>query len=336
MTRVGIRSATRSGAGLAAAGLAAFVAALMMVVLLVPAQASARPLYVSLGDSWSVGFQPINDQGQVTDRGGRETVGYDGYLLRAARQQYPNLHLVSLGCGGERSGTMVFGGKPCAKRRPWNGRSAQSSQLAYAERFLRANRGRVKLVSVVIGGNDLAPCARESDIVGCVTRGLGAVRRNIPIIARRLRAAVGPGVPIVGSGYADVLLGEWVYGGRALAEASVPIFRDLFMPALRRGYAAGGALFVDVAREWGTYDGFDETVNLPPYGEIPRNVATLCRLGWYCQANRDIHLKDAGYKRVADQHYRLLRPILVRQAARDRARARQQGAGGGRLPSLAG
>ena len=53
------------------------------------------------------------------------------------------------------------------------------------------------------------------------------------------------------------------------------------------GYSAKGVL------------GRDELVTMEPYGVIPRPVAEVCRLTYYC-AYRDIHARTSGYRVIAE------------------------------------
>src|SRR5437868_2482157 len=89
-----------------------------------PAQAHSHAYYLALGDSLAYGFQPV----QPLDR-------TEGYVpqLRAALDH--GLVLNNLGCPGETTTTLLNGGI-C----PYPG---ATSQLAAAERFLRAHRNQV-------------------------------------------------------------------------------------------------------------------------------------------------------------------------------------------------
>ena len=86
-----------------------------------------------------------------------------------------------------------------------------ATQIAAAERFLREHRGKVGLITVSIGGNDVTACAR-----GASTRSPASappsqpIKQNVTRIAERLRKAAGQEGRIVGITYPDVILGEWV------------------------------------------------------------------------------------------------------------------------------
>jgi lysophospholipase L1-like esterase len=306
--------------------LRAAVAALVVFGLL-PAAAQARTApryYVSLGDSYAQGVQPIGPgQADIATH-----QGYTDVLLRRARGVLPGLKLARLGCGGATTDSIITGSKPCGEKLPYRSTSRATSQLTYATKFMRAHRGQIALVTISIGGNDVAPCASAGDlnaIVQCVTTGMASIKRNLPVIARDLRRAAGPKAVILGSTYPDVVLGQWVKGssGQQLATASVPIFRDQLNPLLKKTYAKRHIGFVDATNAFGAYIPFDETSDLAPFGQVPKAVANICTLAWYC-ADRpqgpDIHLRPAGYRKLAGLYFasarkklRALRPSSARR-----------------------
>lgn len=268
--------------------------------LLTPAAASAasRSLYVSLGDSYAVGYQATG-QG----RGHTTRNGFADQLPGLAHKRGYRLRLVNFGCGGATTASMLEQTAPCpppargVSGRTWGGRT----QVAAAERFLKANRGRVALVTVSIGGNDVTRCGRDADPVTCVGTAAALIKKNVTTIAKRLRAAAGRKVRIVGITYPDVILGQYVGAGanRDFAKLSVVAFRSIINPALEAAYAKGRARFVDVTKATGAYTPFEQTTDLAPYGRIPVAVAKVCELTYFCRF-RDIHMTTPGYRIIAD------------------------------------
>lgn len=281
---------------LAACGLA------LAFVLLLPAAATAAQrdsqLYVSLGDSYATGFQ-VTGQG----RGENTRKGFANLLLPAARERGHRFELVNFGCGGEDSTSILRRKRACEGPAVGGPRYGGRTQIAAAERFLRRNRGEVGLITVSIGGNDVTECARAADAIACVGPAVERVRKNVRTLVRRLRAAAGPKPRIVGITYPDVILGAWVTGQPAdqdLARLSVIAFRQLVNPALKQAYeSVKRGRFVDVTAATGAYGSLDETVDFPPYGVIPKPVADVCRLTYYCEL-RDIHARTVGYRLIAD------------------------------------
>ncbi|MGH8980574.1 MAG: SGNH/GDSL hydrolase family protein [Acidimicrobiales bacterium] len=261
--------------------------------------------YVSLGDSYSVGYQPSPTPGA--------TAGYTGYVARKA-----HLRLANFGCGGATTASILTV-DGCTQ--PY-GPAAKANAVAYANKtqaaaavaFLRAHRGHIALITVSISGNDITHCATVSNPTGCVLTAVPEIEKNVTTLARELRAAAGKHVPLIGLTYPDVLLGLWVYppgqADTSLASLSVTAFKSLLNPALTKAYGAAGGVLVDVTKLAGGYVALSKTTTLAPYGTIPVAVANTCELTWYCTQG-NIHAKSAGYeligKAVVSRYDRLKR-----------------------------
>jgi len=261
----------------------------LLAVLALPASAAAvtrvADRYLSLGDSYAIGYQPT-----APGRGAATRNGFADQLLPLARERgYRGLRLVNLGCGGATSTSML-----ALPGCPLPARSAPSyrgrTQLGAAERYLRRNRGRVALVTVSIGGNDVTSCAAAGPGAGaCVVAAARLLDRNVRVIARRLRRAAGRDVRIVGLTYPNVLLGLATTGAPedlALAQLSVTAFREVVNPTLASAYASARIGFIDVTRATGGY------------APLPVAAATICRISFFCEL-RDIHLRTEGYGEMA-------------------------------------
>ncbi|MGH9092461.1 MAG: GDSL-type esterase/lipase family protein [Acidimicrobiales bacterium] len=289
--------------GHAAATLAGALALLVLGLLLASCgggtpsgQSTGTRYYVSLGDSYAVGFQPSPQPGGATG----------GYTAVVASRTH--LTLVNFGCGGATT-TSILRTDGCTH--PYGPPAATSrssyphqTQAAAAEAFLRAHRGHVGLVTVSIGGNDVTDCAKNADPVSCVGGATTEIKAHVSTLAKGLRAAAGTGVPILGLTYPDVILGEWVYPPSSpdttLASLSVTAFKSLINPALRSAYATGGARFVDVTSHTAAYVPLTRTTALAPYGTIPVAVATVCKLTWYCKLG-NIHATTTGYHLIGHE-----------------------------------
>lgn len=245
--------------------------------------------YVSIGDSYAVGFQPVPTPGP--------TAGYTAYVA-----QKTHLRLVNFGCGGATT-TSLLSVDGCAH--PYGPPAAtgaiaypSQTQAAAAVAFLRAHRGHVGLVTVSIGGNDVTHCASVAKPTTCVLSAVPTIEKNVTTLARELRRAAGKPVPIFGLTYPDVLLGLWVYPpghtNTALASLSVTAFRSLLNPALSKAYGSAGGQLVDVTKVAGSYVALSKTTTFAPYGTVPVAVADTCRLTWFCTQG-NIHAKTAGY-----------------------------------------
>jgi len=272
----------------------------LVATLALPAAAQAakpeQQYYVSLGDSYASGYQPT-----APGTGANTRNGFAYQVPKLATARGYRYELVNFGCGGETTVSLLQRKERCSGAVPDGRQYAGRTQIAAAERFLRAHRGKVGLITVSIGGNDVTKCTRDADPVPCVVAAVTAINENVTTIARRLRAAAGKNVRIVGTTYPDVILGQWVgeNANQELAKLSVGAFRDFINPALTRAYAAAGGKLVDVTAASGAYGSLDELVTFPSGTLVPKPVADVCRLTYYCQF-RDIHARTSGYKLIAD------------------------------------
>ena len=253
------------------------------------AKGKGTQYYVSLGDSYASGYQP--DKGNTRE-------GFVYQVPALARKRGYNLKVVNFGCGGattksmmEQVGCPKAGLGPGAK--PFN-----KTQIAAATDFIRANRKKVALITVSISGNDVTRCVSAPDPITCVADAQAAIKANVGNAARQLRAAAGRKPVLVGTTYPDVVLGAWVRGNQSIASLSVVAFERLINPTLKDSYAEGNGRFVDVTRETGAYGDMSVMETLAPYGSIPKPVAEVCRISWYCEKG-DIHARKAGYAIIA-------------------------------------
>jgi lysophospholipase L1-like esterase len=271
-------------------------------VLLIAAPAAAasrkKQFYVSLGDSYSTGHQPTG-----TGIGGSTRNGFADQLVTIARSRGYRLKLVNFGCGGETTTSILARKSACPLPAVGGPNYTGRTQAAAAARFLRRHRGEVALITVSIGGNDVTACANAPDAAACAIPAMNRARKNIAKLVRRLRAAAGRKVRIVGTTYPDVLLGLWTTGkesDRNLARLSVYGFRVLINPALKQAYeSVKRSRFVDVTAASGAYGSLDETTTFEPYGVIPVPVARVCELTYYCEL-RDVHARTSGYRLIAE------------------------------------
>jgi lysophospholipase L1-like esterase len=266
------------------------LAAVGVMATPVVAQATkATPTYyVSLGDSYSVGYQP----------GLGATPGYTAYVANKT-----HLTLVNFGCAGATT-TSILNTIGCPQTLPHTKGAVSystSTQAAAADAFITAHLGHIGLITVSIGGNDVTACASAANPIPCVGTAVTGITTNVSSLASGLRAAAGPKVPIIGLTYPDVILGEYVYPSQpataariSLATLSVTAFKSLINPALSNAYTQALGSFVDVTTATGAYTPLTKTVKLKPYGTIPAPVAEVCTLTWFCSKG-NIHAKTKGY-----------------------------------------
>ena len=246
--------------------------------------------YLALGDSLSQGVQPNSSGASVETRS-----GYADQLYAVLRQRDPGLRLIDLGCPGETTATMIHGGI-CS----YHG----GSQLAAADRFLRAHRGHVSLITVDIGANDPNKCMTLSnpiDFVPCLGKSAMRTSANLTKIMISLRPAAAR-ARIIGMNYYLPELAEWRNGflGEAvarLAETAAVGYNNL----LTRVYQNYGARIADVFGAFHTTD-FANDVTVRGFGRLPRNVAAICQWTWQCARpprGPNQHANQAGYAVIA-------------------------------------
>ena len=250
------------------------------LVLMAPGAfaASKAAYYVSVGDSLAQGYQPIGGPFSPLGIEGYNQ-GYADQLFKAVRGDYQQLQLVKLGCGGETTKTMVLGAVYC-------GFSA-GSQLAQAEQFLTAHRGEIAFITIDVGANDTFQYGDEAT---------ATIITYLPQILAGLRAAVGPGVPIIGMNYYGVVLPEIWNATHDITALQSYVATQLgpFNGLLGSIYASAGVPVADVKRIQVT----DTTL----VDGTPLDVLRECQWTWICASpphGPDIHANTDGYDVIA-------------------------------------
>lgn len=253
------------------------------------AKEAPEKYYVSLGDSYSVGYQP--------EPTGGPTAGYTGIVAADT-----HMKLVNFGCGGATTESILdtVGCKVPYGPTALTGRATYTTktQAAAAEAFISSHRGEIGLITVTIGGNDVTSCAGAQNATTCVLAVVPKIKKNVKTLASGLLKAAGTGVPLIGITYPDVILGDWVYPSghtdTSLASLSATAFKSLINPALKEAYDSAGGHFVDITKDTDGYLPLTQTTALAPFGSVPVAVARVCQLTWYCTLG-NIHAKTAGY-----------------------------------------
>ena len=263
------------------------------------ASSPPKELYVSLGDSYAAGYQPTSaTAGETT------TNGFAYQVVEGAKAKGYDLELANFGCAGATT-TSVLKDPGCADRAlgPDAKQYAPQTQAAAAEDFVRKNAGKIALITVSLGGNDVTACAKAPDAASCVLAAVPTIKANLTKLLTGLRSAAGPQTRIVGITYPDVLLGDYLSKDpavKSLAATSVAAFKGLINPALQQAYQGAGGQLADVTAATGAYVPFEQTTELTPYGTIPSAVAKVCTLTFFCEYG-DIHPRTEGYKVISDQ-----------------------------------
>ena len=265
-----------------------------------PAKKAPPKYYLSLGDSYSVGYQP----------GMGATAGYTAYVAKKAKDQLENF-----GCGGATTTSILtaigclesgFGPVAATDAVPYPTTTQEQAAIA----FINAHPGQIGLITVSIGGNDVTSCASTSNTVGCVLTAASTITTNVTKLVGELSntALVANGdatANIVGLTYPDVILGDYVFPAGSpnvsLANLSVTAFDSLINPALKTVYTSvTGGSFVNVTNApyklatSGDDTPLTTTAKLKPYGVMPAAVWEICKLTYYCSSG-NIHANTKGY-----------------------------------------
>jgi lysophospholipase L1-like esterase len=271
-------------------------------------RSGTEPYYVSLGDSYSVGYQPTPGA----------TAGYTAYVASKEKMTLENF-----GCGGATTTSILNYTGVCGAGGSYGPPAAShvgpaiadDTQVEEAEAFIAANPGKVGLVTVSIGGNDVTSCSTATNPVACVEAADGTIRTNVTTLVDSLSSSLAAHddstTPIVGLTYPDVILGAWVYPtyspGDTLATESVSAFEDLINPTLKSAYdSVAHGSFVDVTAATGAYTPLTKETPMPkstgvtdvPQGDkVPVAVVDVCKLTYFCTLG-NIHANSKGYKEI--------------------------------------
>ena len=267
---------------------------------LLPASTQVTAVYVAVGASESVGFQPSTVQPQ----GVRTPFGYASVAASILRVNNPGLVAEIIGCPGATSAS-ALAGDHC---------SQGVSQVQQIISLANAYPDVPFYVSLDLGFNDLRPC-REAKfkLSGCVESAVADVRINIATFVTKLRSAIANPLHFVGLTHDDPFLVSALMGGRPdLSALSIDAVNQLNR-TLNSTYPTLGIPEVDVAALFST--GNTTTVTYPPFAAITAEQARVCDWTWMCAAapfGPNIHMNDAGYAVVADAVVRALRSVGLR------------------------
>jgi lysophospholipase L1-like esterase len=254
--------------------------------------------YLALGDSLAQGLQPLADGRSVeTDQ------GYASDLYAYYRRQIPGLKLVDFGCPGDSTASMLTGVGNDAAAARFHCDRQHGSQLAAAEWFLHAHKGRVVLVTIDIGANDVDGCANSPlNVVACVAAGEQTITKNTPRILAGIKKAAGKGTAFAAMDLYDPILSYELLPSTSpmypLGQGSL-LLAESVNTIIEQSNAAGGFKTADVQDAFDTYD-----MTPTAWGgmTVPKNLAEVCMLTWACTTppqGPNIHANQIGYEVIA-------------------------------------
>jgi lysophospholipase L1-like esterase len=274
------------------------------------ARASTAPKFLlALGDSLAAGYQPTDAVAlpPIDSASGFRDQGYPGsYAADLATLR--GLSLVDLGCPSETTSSLLATPALALCGDLYKAEFGVGSQISAAESFLSRHRGRVGLVTLDIGANDLDHCVSTSNVnTTCLASADVAVVKNLGRVLTSLMASVrhfDPGARVAAMNYYDPFLGlEFSPGGvkgDELALGSV-VATNAFNTELSTTFNKFGVSVADVASAF-RIDALTPLVRFDGK-TLPEDVATTCELTWMCPsvagASPSIHPNSAGYRTIA-------------------------------------
>lgn len=272
--------------------------------LVPPSPTAAGTAYIALGDSLAAGLQKLDGRYRTTNQ------GYADALAARLRARGTPVRLGRVGCSGATVRSLVEGGLDCEPPPPrplaYANRGPGTSQLAWAEDWLRRRGERPTLVTIDIGANDLLGCATPdaAAVRACFAERLPAVQARLRDVAARLRAAAGSRTVLAAMTYYDPAVALVRIGAtRAAAVAFHDAVRRRANPAIVRTYAAQGFVVARVDRV------FRSERPATAAGVVDRT----CDLTRLC-TQADFHPTAEGYGLIADAFSRVVAAPVARAA----------------------
>jgi lysophospholipase L1-like esterase len=272
--------------------------------LVLPSPTATGTAYVALGDSLAQGLQKIDGRLRTTNQ------GYPDALAARLRAAGTPVRLGRVGCSGATVRSLVEGGLDCEPPPPrplaYANQGPGTSQLAWAEDWLRRRGDRPTLLTIDIGANDLLGCAtpNAARVRACFDERLPVVEARLRDVARRLRAASGPRTVLAAMTYYDPAVALVRIGAtRDAAVAFHDAVRRRANPAIVRVYEAEGFAVARVDRVFRT--------NRPATAEGV--VDRTCDLTRLC-TQADFHPTAEGYGLIADAFSRVVADRVARVA----------------------
>jgi hypothetical protein len=258
--------------------------------------------YMVIGASSAKGFEPTGTEGV---RGPDESSTENGYVNDLADIESDHdvaLDIHNLACPGETIEYMLSGGDNCY--------STPTTMLAKAQSSLKSLHNEDGIVTIDLGFNDIRPCLHEFSVGRkCVADAITTVKKVLPTVLSKLKAASGPRVEFVGIPYGDPFLSHYLVGatGPRLARFTLMAIESLDR-ALVQVYSNA---HIDVANIVGKFKLRDTALVRRSNGErVPKNVAMACVTTWMCREppwGPDDHPNNRGYRMIAQSVFASLR-----------------------------
>lgn len=272
--------------------------------LVPPSPTAPGTAYVALGDSLAQGIQNIDGTLRTTNQ------GYPDALAARLGAAGTPVRLGRVGCSGATVQSLVQGARDCLPPPPrplaYANRGPSTSQLAWAEDWLRRRGDRPTLLTIDIGANDLLGCATPNAdrVRACFGERLPGVEAQLRDVARKLRAAAGARTVLAAMTYYDPAVALVRIGAtRDAAIAFHDAVRRRANPAIVRLYEAEGFAVARVDRVFRS----DRPATAEGVVDRTCDLTRLCTLA-------DFHPTAEGYALIGDAFARVVRDRVARVA----------------------
>jgi lysophospholipase L1-like esterase len=230
--------------------------------------AGPKRYYLALGDSLAFGYQPDWNFAR----------GYASEFFQDLKQHGTQTY-VNLGCPGETSSTMIYGGCPYAvlRKYPYLG-----TQLDAAVNYLHAHSGNVSPVTLDIGANDLISGIDPQ------TCSVDASAFNAALVSfdTNLTQMILPQLH-------DALL----VGGRVTGDLIVNNYYDPFQNVCPETVSYVQQLNQHIIKDVSSYGIVVDTFSA--FGGSTTPNPHICTYTWMCSVFKDIHATNTGYSVIA-------------------------------------
>ncbi|MBO3744973.1 SGNH/GDSL hydrolase family protein [Streptosporangiaceae bacterium NEAU-GS5] len=272
--------------------ISAVLIAAVLALVAPSAHAADTTYYLALGDSLSVGAQPVGAGNAVA----ATSEGYADQLYAKLKAADPNLQLVKLGCIGETAHSFVSGGS-CSY-------SGASSQLGAARAFLKKYGAKVRYVTISIGAQEVYGCITPTGAdIACMLKGLLSAGLYMPQVTGGIKLAAAGKTTLLGMNWYNPAVVAWLLGddGKSQAKQSVLVNQTLNLK-MKLNYGTWGFKLADVCKDWRCNDWTEDT----PYG-WPRTVWDVVARSWIANVPGVWLPKGHGYGNIADTFYSLVK-----------------------------
>lgn len=245
--------------------------------------------------------------------------GYVDTLYEYLQDEYDFDDLLKVCCSDEDSFELIdasYSVPPSDGSNCYDNPETPPSQLDAAVTALQS--GTVRLMTISIGANDLLPCVfAPGDPQACAATQIEALLVNLLTILTTLSDAMENMPPIVAMTPYNPILSFFLSEDEN-EQALVPISQQAILGLQTEVAKVYTQFGVPTVFSHFVFDGLNETL---VDGDVPQNVASICRYTGMCDEThsgfllkseelRDIHANPEGYEKLGIAHFEVVDELL--------------------------